>query len=129
MSLIALYLGYFVVSITILVSATWIYTKLTAYDDLDLIANGNTAAAIVLGGFIIGVSLPISSTVFHSINIIDMIIWSLVAVIAQMLIYLAFSKLFFKTFNQGIESNLNSYAILLSCTNIGFGLINSACIS
>ena len=99
MSLIALYLGYFVVSITILVSATWIYTKLTAYDDLDLIANGNTAAAIVLGGFIIGVSLPISSTVFHSINIIDMIIWSLVAVIAQMLIYLAFSKLFFKTFN------------------------------
>lgn len=129
MSLIALYLGYFVVSITILVSATWIYTKLTAYDDLDLIANGNTAAAIVLGGFIIGVSLPISSTVFHSINIIDMIIWSLVAVIAQMLIYLAFSKLFFKAFNEGIESNLNSYAILLSCTNIGFGLINSACIS
>ena len=42
-----------------------IYTRMTPYDEVKLIRGGNRAAALSLGGTLIGFSLPIASALLN----------------------------------------------------------------
>ena len=55
--------SFFATAIVLLLAFLAIYVKITPYNELTLIREGNAAAAISLGGAVIGFALPIAVAV------------------------------------------------------------------
>ena len=70
------FLIYFSVALLLLVSFTLIYTKVTPYNEISLIREGNTAAAISLSGALLGFALPLASTVANAVNLLDLLLFA-----------------------------------------------------
>jgi putative membrane protein len=104
----------------------YIYTAITPHKEFALIKDGNVAASISLSGALLGFVLALASVIEHSVSLIDMVIWGIVALIVQLLAYFLV-RLALPALSQGIEDNNISKAILLASTAISFGLINAAC--
>ena len=75
------FLVYFGVSAAVVVAYLFIYTRITPHDEFALIRANDTAAAVALGLSLIGFALPVASAIAHSSDIIDCVIWSVVAFI------------------------------------------------
>lgn len=81
------FLSYFCVSAVAVVLYVLIYTWITPHDEFELITKNNRAAAVALGLSLIGFALPVASAVAHAANIIDCAIWSIIALIVQIISY------------------------------------------
>ena len=55
----ALFAGYLALSLTMLAAFTWLYIRVTPYDDLTEIAAGKMAPAIALSGAMLGFTFPL----------------------------------------------------------------------
>ena len=51
------FLIYLILALVLLTAFSWLYDKVTPYDEMQLIRDGNTAAAIAYSGAIIGLAL------------------------------------------------------------------------
>lgn len=122
------FLIYLVVALALLAAFTWLYDKVTPYDELTLIRNGNTAAAIAYSGAIIGLALPLASAVAHSVNPVDMIIWGVFGLAVQVLVYFIVRRLL-PQLNDHIPADRAAPAILLAAMSIGAGIVNAACLT
>ena len=122
------FLIYLVLSLALLAAFTWLYDKVTPYDELTLIRNGNSAAAIAYSGAIIGLALPLASAVAHSVNPVDMIIWGIFALAVQVLVYFIVRRLL-PQLNDHIPADHAGPAILLAAMSIGAGIVNAACLT
>ena len=122
------FLIYLVLSLTLLAAFTWLYDKVTPYNELTLIRNGNSAAAIAYSGAIIGLALPLASAVAHSVNPVDMIIWGVFALGVQVLVYFLVRRLL-PQLNDHIPADHTGPAIMLAATSIGAGIVNAACLT
>ena len=72
----------------LLAAFIFIYVKITPYPEMDLIRSGNVAAACSLAGATLGFAIPLAQATAQSGNIMDMLLWSLIALIVQVLVYL-----------------------------------------
>jgi putative membrane protein len=81
------FLSYFCVSAVAVVLYTLVYTWITPHDEFELITKNNRAAAIALGLSLMGFALPVASAVAHAANIIDCAIWSIIALVVQIIAY------------------------------------------
>lgn len=81
------FLSYFCVSAVAVVLYVLIYTWITPHDEFELITKNNRAAAVALGLSLIGFALPVASAVAHAANIMDCAIWSIIALIVQIISY------------------------------------------
>src|SRR5262249_34905088 len=88
-----LFLLYFVTAVALLTLFTTIYLRVTPHHELALIREGNVAAALSLGGALIGFVLPLASAVAHSVNPVDMVAWGVVALLVQLAVYAAVHRL------------------------------------
>ena len=79
---------YFVTAIALLAIFLALYVLVTPYNELRLIREGNTAAAVSLAGAIVGYALPIAVSVATSHNIYVMIGWGVVACAVQLMAYI-----------------------------------------
>ncbi|MFN7165356.1 MAG: DUF350 domain-containing protein [Hyphomonas sp.] len=70
----------------LLVAAT-VYVLLTPWKELSLVRAGNTAAGVALGGAIIGLAIPISSTLASSMTLPGLLIWGAIALLMQLIAY------------------------------------------
>ena len=122
------FLIYLVLALALLAAFTWLYDKVTPYDELTLIRNGNSAAAIAYSGAIIGLALPLASAVAHSVNPVDMIIWGIFALAVQVLVYFIVRRLL-PQLNDHIPADHAGPAILLAAMSIGAGIVNAACLT
>jgi putative membrane protein len=120
-----IYLG---LSLALLTAFVWIYDKITPYDELELIRNGNTAAAIAYGGAIIGLALPLASAVAHSVNPVDMVIWGVFSLAVQVLVYFLVRRLV-PHLNDQIPEDRAAPAVLLAAISIAAGILNAACLT
>ena len=75
---------YFVVAIGGIMLFVAIYTAITPYREITMIRHGNTAAAISLGGALVGFTFPLAQAVAQSGSLADMLIWSTVGLVAQL---------------------------------------------
>ena len=78
------FLIYFVASLILTALFLLIYTRVTPYREWALIRAGNNAAAVSLSGAAIGFILPLASAITHSVSWLDMVVWSVVAMIVQL---------------------------------------------
>ena len=65
----------------------FIYVKTTPYHEIDLIRDGNVAAAISLSGATLGFAIPMAQAIAQSGNLLDMLLWAGIALVVQLLVY------------------------------------------
>lgn len=105
-----------------------IYTRITPYDEVLLIRQGNAAAALSLGGALIGFTLTIASSLVHTADYQQFFMWAFGAMAVQVLVYFATSHLLSMS-RDHIENGNAAYGGLLGALSISIGAINAACIS
>jgi len=121
-------ISHFGTALLMLGGAVYIYEKITPYDELKLVKQGNVAAAISLSAGILGLAIPLAFCLAGSINIGDIVIWGVVILIIQILaFYLA--NLIIDNLKERIENNEVGAAILLFSGKISVALLNAAAIS
>jgi putative membrane protein len=123
-----LFLLYFAVAIAISAAYLAIYSFVTPYAEWTLIRNGNNAAAIGLSGAIIGFVIPLASTISQSLSLTDMVVWGVVAMIVQLLVYLI-ARICKPHLNTDIEAGRTAPAVLLAALSVAVGILNAACMT
>jgi putative membrane protein len=119
---------YFVSAIGFVIVFCLIYCKITPYDEFKLIRGGNTAAAISFGGALIGFILPLYSAITHSVGLIDMLIWAVIAMLVQIAVF-GMARVVLKDLVSEIENNHTAAATLLAFCSISIGILNAACMT
>jgi putative membrane protein len=119
------HLSYFgIACLAVLVFVT-IYIAITPHRELSLIRQGNTAAAISLGGAILGYSVPLAKAVAQSEGFGDMLIWSGLALVAQLIAY-GVTRLILPQLSANVNEGKLAPAIFLAAASICIGLLNGA---
>lgn len=90
-----------------------------------LIRHGNQAAAISLGGAVLGFIAPLVSAMSHSVNLLDLALWGLVALVVQWLAHQAIHLLIRDLATQ-IEEDNRAVAIFAAVIAVAVGLVNAA---
>jgi putative membrane protein len=119
--------SFFLTAVVLLGVFAVLYELVTPYNELQLIREGNPAAAITLGGAIIGFALPIAVSVAVSHNLYAMVGWAVVAGIVQLLVYVA-ARLALPRINEAIPQGKIASGIFLASLSVGVGILNAGCI-
>ena len=125
LSAVGAFLLYFVAGAVVMVLFTVLYLRLTAHDELALIRSGNLAAGIALSGTLAGFAIPLTRGIVQSASLLDMLAWALIALIVQVLVYLA-ARFVLSDLSSRIERGETSAASFLATISVIAGLINSA---
>jgi len=105
-----------------------IYTRMTPYDEVSLIRQGNHAAALSLAGTLIGFSLPITSALLHTPDYYQFLGWAAGAMLVQILVFQIATRLL-KMSKDQIEADNSAFGCLLAGLSIAIGLVNAGAIS
>ena len=105
-----------------------IYTKITPYNEVLLVRQGNHAAALSLAGALIGFSLTIASALLHTPDWIHFAGWSAGAMLVQVLVYNVTTRLL-KMSKDQIEADNSAFGGLLGAISVSVGLVNAGCMS
>ena len=119
------FLLYFALGLLLLAVFLLIYIAVTPYNELALIRKGNSAAAISLGGSMIGYVLPLSRAISQSVSAVDMLAWGAIAMIVQLVVYFVVAKAV-PHFPDAIMSGRVSSASFLAALAVAVGLLNAA---
>ena len=124
-SAIVAHLVYFGIAIVATVLFVAIYVTVTPHREFRLIRQGNTAAAISLGGAILGYTIPLAKAVSQSESMGDMLLWSGVALVAQLVAYGA-TRLILPTLSSDVNDAKAASGIFLAAMSVSVGLLNAA---
>lgn len=119
---------HFGVTLAMLAAAIFVYIKITPYDEIKLIRDGNTAAALSLAGAIIGLALPLAFSMASSISVWEILIWGPVSLFLQLLAY-RIADLLLKDLPKRISDGEMGPAILLVAIKIAVSAINAAAVT
>ena len=122
------FLLYFGLSIAFVAIFLWIYLWITPYHEIQLIREGNTAAAVSLSGTLIGYTLPLASAVIHSVNPWDMMLWAAIALVVQILVFIAV-RLMVRDIARQITEGKIATGVFLGALSLGAGILNAACMT
>lgn len=122
------FLGYFAASAVLLVLFCVVYLQVTPYPELKMVKDGKTAPAISFGGAVIGFVLPLASAIAHSVSLLDMALWALVALVVQVLVFLIL-RISLPGLVRDIEENRIGSAIVLAVFSTAAGLLNATCMT
>ena len=103
------------------------YIFLTPIKELKLIKDGNLSASISFSGALLGIGIPLASSLSVSNSILEIIIWGLTAILLQLLCF-KITDTFLKDLSKRIENDQLATSILLFSIKISVSLINSAAI-
>jgi putative membrane protein len=122
------FLLYFALGLVLLAAFFLLYTWVTPYNEVALIREGNAAAALSLSGALIGFVLPLASAIAHSVGIVDMIAWAVIAMVTQIVVYFVVG-LAVPHFVEAIRAGRTSAATLLATFSLVAGLLNAAALT
>ncbi len=113
------------VCVVLLVIGIAIYVSLTPFREHELVARGNTAAGIALGGAILALALPLAAMLATSTALLDIAVWGVVALILQLLT-LAAVTLAMRNLGALIKADNVAAAIVLAAAQLAVALLNAA---
>lgn len=76
-----------VVSIAMLLTAAAVYIWLTPHKEISLVRAGNSAAAVDLGGVLVGLAIPLAFSLKGSTSLADVALWGVATVAVQLLVF------------------------------------------
>jgi putative membrane protein len=119
------FLVYFCTATVAVVIYLFVYTRITPHDEFKLIRDNDPAAAVALGLSLLGFTLPVVSAIAHSSNIVDCLVWSLVALIVQIAVYYVI-KIPVPNLSAKIAAGEMAPAIWLGLSSLAAGALNAA---
>lgn len=122
------FLVYFGLAIAFVAMFLFVYSLLTPYAEFKLIREGNVAAAASLSGALIGFSLPLASSIVNSVHPWDMMIWSVIALIVQLLVFLVVRFTMVNVARRIPQGEVAS-GVLLGALSVTAGILNAACMT
>ena len=122
------YVVHLVLATLLLVMFFMIYTRLTPYNEVLLIRQGNGAAALSLGGALLGFSMTIASSLLHTADYQQFFMWAFGAMVVQAVAYFCTTRML-RMSQDHIESGNAAFGGLLGAISLSIGAINAACIS
>ena len=81
------FLSYFAAAIGLLALFLLTYILITPYREIALIREGNSAAALSLGGVLVGLAIPLSASLAGSTSALEIGMWGAACVALQLLIF------------------------------------------
>jgi putative membrane protein len=105
-----------------------IYLRLTPYDELKLIKEGNVAAALSLSGSVLGFTFPLAAAILNSVHPWDMMLWGLIAAAVQLLVYVAVRFTLLNVVRR-IPDGQVATGIVLAAITIAAGILNASCMT
>jgi putative membrane protein len=122
------FLVYIIVAAVLFALFQMAYTRLTPHKEFVQIRDGNVAAAVALGGALVGFALPASNVIAYSISVLDVVIWAVIAAFVQLLAFTATSMVL-KDLSARITRGELAAAIYAASVSISVGFLNSACMT
>ena len=119
------FLAYFGTALVLVGLYLFFYTLATAHNELALIRQNVVSAAVALGLSLIGFSLPLSSSIVYAQSIPDCVIWGIVAILVQVLVYWLV-RLVVPRLSERIAADELSAALFLGTAALAAGIINAA---
>jgi len=116
----------FTAAIAFALAFKFIYQWITPYKETSLIKQGNVAAAVVLGGALIGYALALASALSHTSSLPEFAAWATLAGVIQIVAFTLVRMLFLRDVKARIESGEMAPAVYLASISIMVGLINAA---
>lgn len=122
------FIVYIAVAAVLFALFQFIYTRITPHREFELIRDNNVAAAVALGGSLVGFALPASNIIAYSVSVLDFTVWVLIAAVVQLLAF-GVTSLVLKGLSARIARGELSAAIYSAAVAISVGLLNSACMT
>lgn len=119
----------FAAAVAFFVAFKFVYQLVTPYHERDLIRQGNAAAAVSLGGALIGYVLPLASALSQTVSLPEFAAWALLAGVIQIAAFIVVSRFVYKALAARIEAGEMAAGIYLASISIGVGLLNAACMT
>jgi len=122
------FLVYLALALVLLALFIVIYIRVTPYREMALIREGNMAASFSLSGSPLGFIIPLAAAVQHSVSLVDMAIWGLIAMVVQIAAFVVV-KLLIPSITEDIPAGKGAQGFFLGSLSLGVGLLNAACMS
>jgi len=120
------FLVYFCTGLIAVVAYLLVYTWITPYNEFELVRDNKPAAAIALGMSLLGFVLPLVSAVAHSASVLDCLIWAVIALIVQIIVFYLV-KIPVPNLSARIAGGELASAIWLGLSSLAAGALNAAC--
>lgn len=105
-----------------------VYTRITPYDEVSLIRQGNCAAALTLGGTLLGFSVTVAASLMFTDDYLEFLGWGAFAMLVQVMVFVVATRLLRMSKDQ-IEANNCAFGGLLGAISLSIGLINAGSVS
>lgn len=122
------FLTHFGTALGMLVIGVIVYLRITPAHETRLIKEGNTAAAVAFGSALLGLAIPLAFCLKASVNVLDIVVWGVVALLLQLGAYLAVA-LIFRDLEERLKKGDMAAAVTLGATNLGIAVLNAAAVS
>lgn len=121
-------LGHAGLTLLILVLGAALYAALTPHREIALIREGNTAAALSFGGVLIGMALPLASSLRASVSPLEIGLWGVATIAVQLLVFKVIDWIL-RGLPERIQEGEVSAACLLVGAKIASALIFAAALA
>jgi putative membrane protein len=107
-----------------------VFELTTKTKELKLIANGNTAASLSLGGRLFGLSFVIGSSIANSLSIVDLLIWGSVGIVAQIIaLFVAEHLAIRSSISKAIDADNKAVGLLVMFLSLSVGWVIAQCLT
>ncbi|WP_296596152.1 DUF350 domain-containing protein [Phenylobacterium sp.] len=106
-----------------------IYRWITPHDEGALIRGGNMAAAVALGGALLGYVIPLASALAHTATLPEFVAWAILAGVIQIVTFWVVRRVALPDVSARIERGEMSTALYLLSISLAVGILNAACMT
>ena len=119
------FVAYFCLTALAVIAFLLIYTRITPYNEFELIRKNGVGAAIALGLSLLGFALPLASAVAHAADLVDCAIWAVIALVVQLITFYA-ARIPVPDLSGRIAAGDLAPAIWLGLASLTAGLLSAA---
>lgn len=131
MNLYLNFLAYLGVGAGLLVIGMFLFALSTPkINEFKLIAQNNVAAAMLLGGKVVGLAFVLGSAAEYSISLADMAIWGAIGIVAQVVLFFLAEVVTVRyNIQKAIEEDNRAVGLLLMSLSLAVGWVIAKCLS
>lgn len=122
------FIAHFALTAALLVAGIALYVTITPHRELRLVREGNTAAAISLGGVVIGLALPLGVSMASSVTVFDVLVWGVVALVLQLVTFFVIDYLL-RDLPRRIEEGQMASALFLAAAKLAVAIISASALT
>jgi putative membrane protein len=106
-----------------------VYQWVTPYNEGKLIREGNVAAALALGGALVGYVLPLASALSNTVTLLEFCAWAALAGVLQIAAFTLVRVVVMKDVAARIEKGEIAAGVYLLSISLAVGVLNAACMT